>query len=166
MTRVPGPDQDRLAERPARAEPARLGQDRREPEEAGAVRPDDAAVLRGLFDRAADRRADDPPVVLGDERRECRVVEAFLVLRDGVVEGGHRRAREDRRQRLMLRQRESSRPSITMSRRSARRIVKPGGTGNASSGPGASRMAWTCCWPNPTRNQASTSAGSVAGTIA
>ena len=53
----------------------------------------------------------------------------------------------------------SMRPIAGMSRRSASRSVRPGGTSNDASASGTSRIAWTCCCPNPTRNQASTSAG-------
>ena len=48
-----------------------------------------------------------------------------------------------------------------MSRRSARRIDTPAGSGNASPGAGTSRIACTCCIPKLTRNQASTTPGSV-----
>ncbi len=143
-------DEDRLAQCAARAEAARLRQHGGEPEEPGVRRPDDAVVLGRHLDRAADRRADDAPVVLGDERRVRRVVEAFLPLVRGALEG--RAAAASRRP--------ASGPGARGARRRAGRAPDVAAFGPADGDPGrwrgasrpaagASRIAWTCCMAEP-----------------
>ena len=103
---VARPGQDGLAQRPARTEAARLGQDRREPEEARVRWSDDPGVLGRHVDGAADGRADDDSVVLRDEGRVGRVVEPLLPLVRRLLERRRRQRGEDRRPALVLGKRE------------------------------------------------------------
>ena len=58
----------------------------------------------------------------------------------------------------------SSAITVSTSSGPARRTVTPSGSGAGSAG--TSRMPSPCCWPKPSRNHASSSSGSVAGTSA
>ena len=91
--------------RPA-PQPRAFGQHRGEAEEARARRKREALVIGRHLDRAGDRRADHLVVPLDDEGRESRVVEVGLVLGSGVLDGRQQAAREDRRERLVRRQRD------------------------------------------------------------
>ena len=72
------------------------------------------------------------------------------------------RAREDGRRMLVRRQRELELGETGISSRVGRRISSPSGS-SVSGVSGASRIAWTCCCPKPSRNQASMSAAIAGG---
>ena len=97
VARVPGPGEDRLAERAPGAEAPRVGEHGREAEEAGPRRSHQRRVARRDLEGAPDRRADHPALMLGHEDRPLRVAPVGLELRLGLLGGLRGQPREDRR---------------------------------------------------------------------